>query len=211
MCLFALAFFYYFFGGSFDEIMKKSDGQLLAFVGLFFTSPVVGLIVATFAFNSLNIFSCGRIQYYVPTTRIIIRKVLSQFRHIRRIGANSRTWSTRNVEEFMPLYQILARRYIKETDWEFLERRWAVIWILINTIASIILAFIVMSTYFLLEHVVIFQYSHMKAIGLATFICYCAFAVLQIYRTWRTGAEYEFNCFISGMRECKGNKPPAAV
>jgi hypothetical protein len=197
MFFLCIIFWYLIFGGSFNSIgdLLGGDKSLLPLVGLFFSTPVLGLIISTLTFSYMYKYHRRKVHYYVPDDKKIINHIFREYPNLNKTikSKNSDKWDIKQVDEFYPYYQTQVRRFIQGGTLEYLERRWASYWTHRNAITAIIISFVTVFIYNIprfknLEpNITIYKFC-----GFAFLVAYFFLSIHQAKRARKDGCNFEY-------------------
>jgi hypothetical protein len=187
--------------------MKEFFSNLaLSLIAIFFSTPVIGLVISTLAYGFLYTIYGYDMIYYVPEDKKIVEDILSNsvlFDEDQNIDSelivnNELKWTRKLKMKFYPYYQAKVRDYIKtEQKMEFLERRWSTYWTNINSISAIVLSVFLNLVIISSDEINrTFEWSNLKAFGLVIVCSYIFFAYRNMKRA-RNEAEKVERLFMT--------------
>lgn len=142
MFLLSVVMFDYVFGGT----LLFTQYELLSLLGIFFSTPIIGVIVGTFLFGFLKARYGHEVHFYVPSDPELIQWILKSNKQLlKKIivdGEIDLANNEENKKDIYPYYQVKVRKCIKGEELQFLERRWSIYWTHSNNIFAIVLALI---------------------------------------------------------------------
>jgi len=212
MFLMISMFFYIFFGGSICVLENLFNNTVLSLIAVFFSTPVIGLIISTSTYGILYLFYGYDIIYYVPKEKEVVKRILAKSTllvcdqniedEILRKG--ELRWNRKLKERFYPYYQAKVKDYISEPEkFGFLDRRWSTYWTNINSISAIILSFLLNLIIIMADAIDrTFEWSYLKAFGLLIICSYVFFAYRNLKRA-RKEAEKVETLFLINPKKFK--------
>jgi hypothetical protein len=204
-------FFHLLFGGDLIEILDLvKDRNIITFIALFFSTPIVGVIISTIALTVLFIPYGYKMLYYPPTKTYIVEEILKTNNNLRnKIVVNKAlVWSRANLRDFYPHYQAKVKDCITGEKLYFLERRWSTYLTNINNISAIVVSLsitVILRCYNECNfNCLDFDFSPYKVIGVSLILIYSTTACFQLWISRRDAAHFEHILLEKEIEKDKG-------
>lgn len=173
------------------------DRNIITFIALFFSTPIIGVIISTLVLMVLSIPYGYKMLYYPPEKVDIVEQILKNNKDLKEriVVNNALDWSRANLRDFYPYYQAKVKDCITGEKLNFLERRWSTYLTNINNIAAIVVSLLIT---LLLRHLnecdfqcVNFDFSAYKIIGVLFILFYSIAACFQLSISRRDAKKFE--------------------
>jgi hypothetical protein len=191
-------FFHLLFGGDLTGVIDLAkDRNIITFIALFFSTPIIGVIISTIVLSILFIPYGYEMLYYPPKKADIVEQILKNEKVLKEriIVNNTLVWSRANLRDFYPYYQAKVKDCITSEKLNFLERRWSTYLTNINNISATVISLLitVILRYFneCNFQCVNFDFSADKMIGVSLILIYSIAAYFQLRISRRDASHFE--------------------